>query len=70
LIEADDLRDPDAWGTVDAFCEVQLAGAGNKVKSSTVFNDTAPVWFEFYDFLIVDEENEVLKFEVFDQGCV
>jgi hypothetical protein len=70
LIEADDLRDPDAWGTVDAFCEVQLAGAGNKVKSSTVFNDTAPVWLEFYDFLIVDEENEVLKFEVFDQGSV
>jgi hypothetical protein len=70
LIEADDLRDPDAWGTVDAFCEVQLSGAGNKVKSSTVFNDTAPVWLEFYDFLIVDEENEVLKFEVFDQGCV
>jgi hypothetical protein len=67
LIEADDLRDPDAWGTVDAFCEIQLVGTGNKIKSSTVFDDTAPVWSEFYDFLICDEVNEVLKIEVFDK---
>ncbi len=67
LIEAADLRDPDAWGTVDAFCEVQLLGTGNKMKSSTVFNDTGPVWSEFYDFLIVDEINEVLKFDIFDK---
>ncbi len=35
------------------------------MKSSTVFNDTAPVWAEFYEFLI--EINEVLKFEIFDK---
>ena len=75
LIEADDLRDPSAvwWGTVDAFCEVQLLtggepiGTGYKIKSSTVFDDTAPVWSEFFDFLICDEESEVLKLEVWDK---
>lgn len=67
LIEADDLHDPDAWGTVDAFCEVQIVGTGQKKISSTVSNDTAPVWSEMMDFLIVDEMNEVLKFEIFDR---
>ena len=67
LIEADDLHDPDAWGTVDAFVEVSIQGTGQKKVSSTVNNDTAPVWSERMDFLVVDEENEVLKFEVYDR---
>jgi hypothetical protein len=37
------------------------------MKSSTVFNDTASMCSEFYDFLIVDEINEVLKLEIFDK---
>ena len=67
LIEADDLHDPDAWGTVDAFVEVSLVGTGQKKISGTVPNDTAPVFSERMDFLVVDEENEILKFEVYDR---
>ena len=67
LIEADDLHDPDAFGTVDAFVEAQILGTGQKKTSSTVNNDTAPVWSEVMDFLIVDEQNEVVKFEVYDK---
>ncbi len=67
LIEADDLHDPDAFGTVDAFVEAQILGTGQKKTSSTVNNDTAPVWSEVMDFLICDEQNEVVKFEVYDK---
>ena len=67
LMEADDLHDPDAWGTVDAFVEVSILGTGQKKISSTVNNDTAPVWSEMMDFLVVDEENEVVSFKIYDR---
>lgn len=67
LFEADDLHDPDAWGTVDAFVEVSILGTGQKKISSTVNNDTAPVWSEMMDFLVVDEENEVVSFKIYDR---
>ena len=70
LIEADNLHDLDAWGTVDAYCEITIPGTGQKKTSCTIRNNTAPAWNEHMEFLVTDEEHEVVKFEVFDRDLM
>ena len=69
VLEAAALPDPDGWGMVNAFVEVCIVGRGQTRTSSTHIS-TSPVWNELMDFLVVDEDHDVLAMSVRDRDLL
>eukprot|EP00293_Proteomonas_sulcata_P002391 CAMPEP_0184326814 /NCGR_PEP_ID=MMETSP1049-20130417/142753_1 /TAXON_ID=77928 /ORGANISM="Proteomonas sulcata, Strain CCMP704" /LENGTH=366 /DNA_ID=CAMNT_0026649029 /DNA_START=1 /DNA_END=1101 /DNA_ORIENTATION=- len=65
LLQAEDLVDPDSWGTCDPFVALRLGSQRKDTK--TVPNTRNPVFNEYFQFLVQEEQGDLLELELGDR---